>query len=355
MAEQVSLIQFKGKLGQTVGFRGRGKNLIRERVLAIANPQTEAQMAQRARFKLTSQLSAMLGVVGRTALRANGFRASDRGELNKMIMPNVISNTNGEAEHEYILNLIKNPYTPDYQITATLERRSGTGTLSHFFTILGVPEETMIAKTVMLYNKATGKWRTITDLSTRNTINITLQESEASDQIDMFGYAVVIIPVTSQGATILNNIKADAGRVAESKGFLLAANRLDSDNFAYTRVLCTKVPAGTGYSSITDDIYPAGALPQFVLDIKVLDSSNNQPLETFEGTIEINNETKTFVNGAVQTSDDAFSAQNFSNLTFDATKYELQGIEFNSEAITLPVVKNLDLQTSLMEIKVRVL
>lgn len=248
MAEQVSLIQFKGKLAQTVGFRGaNGKNLIRERLTSIANPQTEAQMTQRARFKLAAQLSSMLGTVGRTALRANGDKATARGTLNKMLLPNISVNEVGVAELGYKLNLVNKPFTPKDQVVLTLQNISG-GYVAYVTTAV---EGATYAKTLLIYNTQTGQWRSASDISKKNSITIPYQGAESENNTIAYAYAIAIVPTTEAGRSILDNIAGIEPN--NERGYLLAAQRLDSENFSYTRTMSATRPTdGEGYQDIIE-------------------------------------------------------------------------------------------------------
>ena len=68
MGEIISLIHFKGKVGNVIGRSGeKGRMNIMEKPVSYKNPQTPAQMAVRAKLKLAAQLAGLLGEVGRTA------------------------------------------------------------------------------------------------------------------------------------------------------------------------------------------------------------------------------------------------------------------------------------------------
>lgn len=81
MGKIVSPIQFVGKLGNVVGFRGqRGTVRIRPHVDSIANPQTPAQLMQRAKINLCGQLSAITPAAALAPLQM-GTKAANRNEF----------------------------------------------------------------------------------------------------------------------------------------------------------------------------------------------------------------------------------------------------------------------------------
>lgn len=58
-----------GTLGNAVASKWKGRNTLRSKALTVANPQTDAQMKQRAKFKILTTLGKMLSNVIRTGFK----------------------------------------------------------------------------------------------------------------------------------------------------------------------------------------------------------------------------------------------------------------------------------------------
>lgn len=231
MAKQVSVIQFTGKLGPTVGFRGSdGKVLMRQRLDTIANPQTEDQVAQRARFKLTSQVSGMLGDVGRVALQANGYKGSQRGILNQMIMPSVAVSAAGEAELNHVLQLIKKPALINHVVTASVKTADVEGGFVATGVLQGLAEGEIATKAILIYDKTNRRWIYNSATGTDDNINIPVNGLTVDD-VNIYFYAVLATPTTSKGRAIYESV------TGPDTDYKLLASRLSSANFAYSRML----------------------------------------------------------------------------------------------------------------------
>lgn len=231
MAKQVSVIQFTGKLGPTVGFRGsEGKVLMRQRLDTIANPQTEEQVAQRARFKLTSQVSGMLGDVGRVALQANGYKGSQRGILNQMIMPSVAVSAAGEAELNHVLQLIKKPALINHVVTASVKTATTVDGFVATGVLEGLAEGEIATKAILIYDKTDRRWIYNSATGTDDNINIPVTGLTVDD-VNIYFYAVLATPTTSKGRAIYESV------TGPDTNYKLLASRLSSSNFAYSRML----------------------------------------------------------------------------------------------------------------------
>ena len=228
MAKQISAIKFTGTMGNMVGSKGLdGKVIIREKPASVANPQTEDQMAQRARFKLASQVSGMLGVVAKTALKANGVQTGRRGTTNKEIMDFITVNADGVAVLNHRFNLVKHPVqTPD-ALSTSIALAAGviTGTIN------GLEDGTVIAKAILVYDRINDNWLSQSALDTAKTVSIGV--TGALTDYDVYLYGIGVIPTTAEGrARLANLISQDA-----AGNYKVSPNRLDSTNFGYTRML----------------------------------------------------------------------------------------------------------------------
>ncbi len=239
MAKIVSIFQFVGRAGSAVGSKGKGgKILLRQYQPYVANPQTNAQMAQRAKFKLAAQVSGMLGYVGRTALVANGYRKNERGVLNRMLQRNIVVNADGsQATLAYDLHLVDNPVYNDavaLQLSAISDAYTAT--------FSGTDEDEVIAKSIMVHDTATGLWRHNSTMDTATTVS--LPKSASEDAVEVFAYGIVLHPKTSEG---YNNVGHTG---ANSAGYVIDLNKVTATNYAFSPSLSASLNiAGSGSQS----------------------------------------------------------------------------------------------------------
>ena len=225
MAKIVSLIQYVGKAGNTVGQKGpKGGIVFKQLAASVANPRTDAQMRQRAKMKLAAQVAGMLGEVGRTALIANGFRKTDRGTLIKRLLQNVVVNANGsQASLQYDLHLVDNPsYAEAIAMQITSDTNQFTATFS------GAAEGEPIAKCIMVHDLTTGNWRHTAALDTRTAISIGKSANESGDALEVFAYGIVLEPKTEDAWGTLGQTGAN------QQGFVLDLNRVTTTGFAFS-------------------------------------------------------------------------------------------------------------------------
>lgn len=122
MAKQTSLFgKISGKLGAVVFATSGGETISREYNPNVANPSTEAQVNQRARLKLMSQLSASLAPV--IAIPKDGL-VSGRNQFVKKNFSQSYAN-NGAAQVTYENLQITNGNAGLPQIVATRSQQSG--------------------------------------------------------------------------------------------------------------------------------------------------------------------------------------------------------------------------------------
>lgn len=237
MAKQISAFRFTGTLGNIVGSKGLdGKVIVREKAASVANPQTEAQMDQRAKMKLAAKVAGMLGEVGQLALKANGFKATRRGTLIKDLLEK-ITVSNNIAELPRQLALVKNPMAVALpsQVTATVSGDATTLT----GTITGLPLGTVTAKALLIYNPATEDWQQVSSLDVATSLSIGVQN--AADY-DIYFYVELVLPTTSEGRAKLDNL------LGVTPGYKVAVNRLDATNYGYSRTLNAGRVNGVVYS-----------------------------------------------------------------------------------------------------------
>ncbi|MCR5064509.1 MAG: hypothetical protein K6A67_01945 [Bacteroidales bacterium] len=225
MAKIVSIIQFVGKAGNTVGQKSRkGGIILKQKAASITNPRTDAQMRNRAKMKLAAQVAGMLGEVGRTSLIANGHRKTDRGILVKRLLESVVINaTNNQASLKYDLHLVDNPsYAEAISMLITSEEDKFLATFS------GAAAGVAIAKCILVHDLTTGLWRHTAALDTRTAISIGKSANESGDALEVFAYGIVLEPKTQDAWGVLGNT------LANQQGFVLDLSRVTTTGFAFS-------------------------------------------------------------------------------------------------------------------------
>lgn len=81
-----------GTLGNAVASKWKGKNTLRSKALSVANPQTDAQMKQRAKFAILTSLAKILSNVIRTGFKETAVSVT---QFNKFMS---INSGNGYLE-----------------------------------------------------------------------------------------------------------------------------------------------------------------------------------------------------------------------------------------------------------------
>ena len=225
MARIVSIFQFTGRAGSAVGYKGKnGKIALRQYQPSMANPRTQAQMSQRAKIKLSSQVAGMLGEVGRTALVANGMRRTDRGKLVSSLLKNIkVSSDGAEASLGYDLNLVNNPsYAEDITVAITSESNAFVATYS------GAAAGEVIAKAILVHDLATGLWRHASVMDTNTTLSIGKSVNEAGDALEVFAYGIVLQPKTSEGFSNIGQTGANQA------GYVIDLKKVSTTNYAFS-------------------------------------------------------------------------------------------------------------------------
>ena len=116
MARMLGVIRYNGKLGATVGYKGkRGRRFIRERVTDISNPRSEAQNIQRMILATTAVSMAHFAEVGRSSIEGKEFGAPSlaylRSEWMRMLRtsPTLVGNGYSYA-YKGDTQFVPNPY-----------------------------------------------------------------------------------------------------------------------------------------------------------------------------------------------------------------------------------------------------
>ena len=238
MAKIVSLIQYVGKAGNTVGQKGpKGGIVFKQKAASVNNPRTDAQMQHRAKMKLAAQVAGMLGEVGRTSLIANGHKKTDRGLLIKRLLQSIVVNQNGsQASLLYDLHLVDNPsYAEAISMQITSDSSQFTATFS------GAAEGEPIAKCIMVHDLNTGLWRHTAALDTRTAISIGKSANESGDALEVFAYGIVLEPKTQDAWGTLGQTGAN------QQGFVLDLNRVTTSGFAFSPTISAALTvAGDG-------------------------------------------------------------------------------------------------------------
>ena len=238
MAKIVSLIQYVGKAGNTVGQKGpKGGIVFKQKAASVSNPRTDAQMAHRAKMKLAAQVAGMLGEVGRTSLIANGHKKTDRGLLIKRLLHSIVVNQNGsQASLLYDLHLVDNP---SYAEAITMQITSDSSQFTATFS--GAAEGEAIAKAILVHDLNTGLWRHTAALDTRTAISIGKSANESGDALEVFAYGIVLEPKTQDAWGTLGQTGAN------QQGFVLDLNRVTTTGFAFSPTISAALTvAGDG-------------------------------------------------------------------------------------------------------------
>ena len=134
MAEQISIIQVSGKIGNIVGMKGNGKNYAREKKTP-KNPRTQKQTAQRMKVAIIGKLMGKLkSFVNETC---KGGRLTAFANAIKMNLDEAIGGTypNYETRYDQLrvsMGSLDNPYNPSAAaeqgiITVSWTNNAGTG------------------------------------------------------------------------------------------------------------------------------------------------------------------------------------------------------------------------------------
>ena len=239
MAKIVSIIQYVGKAGNTIGQKSRkGDILLKQAAASVTNPKTSAQMAHRARFKVATTVAAKLGEVGRVALQANGFKKTDRGELVKRIMRSVSVN-GAQAELAYDLHLVNNPtYAESLSVVIA------NGTNAYVATFSGASEGEAIAKAILVYDQATGIWRHASALDTLDSIAIGKDPREAGHELEVYAYGIVLMPKSQLASSNLSELDGNG------VGYIVNIEAVISENYNFSPTVSALLTiAGDGSQS----------------------------------------------------------------------------------------------------------
>lgn len=229
MARVVSAFQFIGSLGNITASAGMdGKIIARQKVAYVHNPRTEKQQTNRSKLKLAAQVAGMLGVVGQTSLKANGFPTTRRGQLIKRLYDQIyVDLINKQVKLPFGLSLVNVPtYNP--AVTAAVANATGKSTL----TVTGAGEGDMIAKAILVFDTVTGNWRCASEISTSSTLNLNDSPAEADHSIEIYGYAILLSP-TSEDA--LGNVGPTA---ADGTAFIISTDIVNNDNYLFSESFC---------------------------------------------------------------------------------------------------------------------
>lgn len=203
MARQNSTLTARGKVGNLVGMKGRrGQTLARLYVADPTNPQTQAQIVVRSRFKLASNVATMLGQVGKIACVANGKKQTDRGYLQGLIMSLINQNNTSSTSTSQLLGdlpLVKAPTVETLYdgIRFTAEMVQSTGGESVIQCRLAVtfgsgnPTSAFGAIALMVYNSTKDQWRFASILRTNvSFVTVFLPGDWRNDTMTYFGYVL---------------------------------------------------------------------------------------------------------------------------------------------------------------------
>ena len=236
MAQIVSLIQYVGKAGNTIGQKSRKSGIIfKQKAAVVRNPRTAAQMAQRARFKLAATVAGMLGEVGRISLQANGHSRTDRGELVKRLLRFITAGQN-QAQLNYNLRLVNNP---SYGGNADISVSAGTNDYTATFSGVGAGQ--VVAKAILVHDQTTGLWRHTSALDTLGILSIGKDANEAGHPLAIYAYGIVLDPKSEFADSNLSEVDDNGA------GYLVNVEAVGSDNYDFSPTLSAQLTiAGDG-------------------------------------------------------------------------------------------------------------
>lgn len=239
-----------GKLGASVFSVNSGKQIVRQYQPVVANPSTTAQVNQRARLKLMSQLAAALAPV--IVIPKEGM-VSARNRFISRNMDSVIA-TDGEAQVTY----------ENLQITAgnvglpaiSAERADGTGAISVHLSI--APSGDVSRVVYALYKKTQGQMeyvgsRVITTRGENN--NFPASFPATTGDIILFAYGMKDAN-SKASAKFANYNVASATDIAK----LVASRAIATGDYSFTQTRGTTLYSG---ETATEDV-PDGSARVFV-------------------------------------------------------------------------------------------
>lgn len=266
MAKQTSLFgKISGKLGAVVFSTSGGATISREYNPHVANPNTDAQINQRARMKLMSQLSACLAPV--IAMQKDGL-VSVRNQFVKRNFDSCYS-VNGQAQISYENVQLTQGNVGLPQIKWAAETDTGTPTIFAFFT--DEPSATISRVVWCLFRKTEeGKLEFVSSqiIETREgpTANryfwgafegVTMNEDDATLAADYVIYAYGMIDASERATAQYGNLNVNT---ATDIADLVTNRRISYMDYQFTQTRGTSANRGTSQST---DV-PAGSARVFV-------------------------------------------------------------------------------------------
>lgn len=190
MAKQTSLFgKISGKLGAVVFSTSGGETISREYNPSVANPSTPAQVNQRARMKLMSQLSASLAPV--IAMTKTGL-VSPRNKFTKKNFENTYA-LNGTAQISYENVQLTEGSTGLPQVVATAFRNTWGGSVVY----LASPPSINITRVVYCFFEKSQENR----LSFIRSLIVTQRTNENDNSI-YFPEAIDFLEMTGEGSEV---------------------------------------------------------------------------------------------------------------------------------------------------------
>lgn len=266
MAKQTSLFgKISGKLGAVVFSTSGGATISREYNPHVANPNTDAQINQRARMKLMSQLSACLAPV--IAMQKDGL-VSVRNQFVKRNFDSCYS-VNGQAQISYENVQLTQGNVGLPQIKWSAETDSEIPTLYAFFT--DEPSTTISRVVWCLFRKTEeGKLEFVSSLITETREapvagryfqgsfeGVSMDSEEATLAVDYVIYAYGMIDASERATAQYGNLNVNT---ATDIADLVTNRRISYMDYQFTQTRGTSANRGTAQST---DV-PVGSARVFV-------------------------------------------------------------------------------------------
>lgn len=178
----------KNKFANAIFSTWKGKNILRSKPLTVANPQTEAQMAQRAKFSFLVHLAKTMQAVVKAGMREMAVRMT---EFNAFVSANInngaVALVNGSwvVVPEYLV-LSKGSLAPTEFTNVTTNTANKTVNISYDNTV--VDNQTSADKVYIAAGNSKGNYQLLGG-DTRNSGSIGFQVSgdqQVGDVVDIY-------------------------------------------------------------------------------------------------------------------------------------------------------------------------
>lgn len=219
------LSRAKGKLGGVVYQQYEGMQISREYQPVVKNPQTTKQVENRAKFKLSSQITAQFAEVINARLAKLSIYTRKRRAASVNAIFAVINTTSPNT-----------PSTAISDIVAALNEKSVSGTTGPAITKEGgafsivAPDDTTVVYVACGYD-ADGKLiaKESESYDSDGTAKTVTPDEDASNSVLM---AVTLIPTTEAGRATISNVTLSSGEYSNAISRAIAEGDIEISNIS---------------------------------------------------------------------------------------------------------------------------